>query len=221
MVVNKPKGMTSHDVVDKLRRITGVKKIGHGGTLDPNATGVMIIGIGRAYTKQLGKITKDVTKTYTAEITLGEERDTDDIEGRVVKQSKTIPSKEEVEAVVNKFVGDIEQMPPQYSAIKVKGKKAYDVARKGGTTKLEPRKVTIHEIGTIHYEYPRIEFDVIVSAGTYIRSLARDIGRELGCYGYLNNLVRICVGNYSVNEASPLSIITPENWHDHERDLEF
>lgn len=205
LLINKPKGMTSHDVVYRVRRITGEKKVGHGGTLDPNATGLLIVGVGRESTKQLGEITKNTNKEYLAEITLGEERSTDDSEGKVVDVSdvKEI-TKEKVEKVVNSFIGEQEQIPPIYSAIKKDGKKAYQLARKGKEVKMEPRKVTVYEAEIVNYKFPVVEVRFKVSSGTYIRSLARDIGRKLGTYGYLSNLKRTKIGDYDLKNAVEL-----------------
>lgn len=214
LLVDKPKGMTSHDVVDRLRTITGERRVGHAGTLDPNATGRLILGIGRESTKKLGKISKDTRKTYMAEIVLGEERDTDDSEGKVVLKAKGVlpPGRKEVVKILREFLGEQEQIPPKYSAIKLKGKKAYELARKGMKFTLIPRKVFVHKINLIRYKYPNLEIEVEVSAGTYIRALARDIGRKLGIGAYLSELRRTKIGEYFVEDAVSLEKLTRENW---------
>ncbi|MCH7951137.1 tRNA pseudouridine(55) synthase TruB [Patescibacteria group bacterium] len=214
LLVDKPKGMTSHDVVDRLRTITGERRVGHAGTLDPNATGLLILGIGRESTKKLGKISKDTRKTYMAEIVLGEERDTDDSEGKVVLKAKGVlpPGRKEVVKILREFLGEQEQIPPKYSAIKLKGKKAYELARKGMKFTLIPRKVFVHKINLIRYKYPNLEIEVEVSAGTYIRALARDIGRKLGIGAYLSELRRTKIGEYFVEDAVSLEKLTRENW---------
>ena len=214
LLVNKPKGITSHDVVDKVRKITGEKRVGHAGTLDPNATGLLIVGIGRDSTKLLGKITKNTTKTYRAEIFLGEERDTDDIEGKVVSKAKGFlpPSESEVRLVLLSFLGEKLQIPPAYSAVKIKGKEAYRHAREGKKITLEPRKVMIHSLKLVEYNFPRLVIDTEVSAGTYIRALARDFGEKLGCGAYLMNLNRSTIGKYSVSGTFKLDDLTRSNW---------
>src|SRR3989344_6091224 len=170
LLIDKPKGITSHDVIDKIRKITGEKKVGHAGTLDPNATGLLIIGVGRDSTKKLSLITKD-EKTYEAEVYLGEERDTDDDEGMLISKATGVlaPSKEEIDLTLSNFIGTQEQIPPPYSAIKLKGKKAYELARKGKVVKLKPRKITVYSIKALSYSYPTLEIETIVSSGTYIR----------------------------------------------------
>lgn len=221
LLIDKPKGITSHDVVDRVRRITGIKKVGHAGTLDPNAIGLLIVGVGRDATRHLGKISKDTTKVYEAEIFLGEERDTDDVEGNklpVTKYQAPIehkPTRDQISDTLETFTGEQEQIPPAYSAIKLQGKKAYEIARKGGVPNLEPRKITIHSIKLVDYEYPILRVETEVSSGTYIRSLARDIGRALGCGAYLNNLRRTKIGKWSIKKAVGLEDLTKENWKEH------
>lgn len=203
--IYKPKGPTSHDVVNQVRKATGIKKVGHGGTLDPLAEGVLVIAVGRESTKQIDSIVK-TEKEYIAKIKLGEISTTDDEEGdkevvEVVKKS----SKKEIEKVLGKFIGEVEQVPPIYSAIKIKGRPAYKAARKGQEIKLEPRKVLIKEIEMINYDYPFLEIRVVCGPGTYIRSLARDIGKDLGTGAYLAELKRTRVGDYKIEDA-----ITPQ-----------
>lgn len=212
LLIDKPKGVSSHDVVDYIRKETGEKRVGHGGTLDPNATGLLIVGVGRAVTKKLGSISKDTRKTYIAEVILGEQRDTDDAEGRLVgPKNNRIPEISEIEKTLSSFIGESQQMPPSYSAIKIKGKKAYQMARKGQKVALEPRSVNIYSIKLLGYKYPRLSFECEVSSGTYIRSLARDIGMSLGAGGFLNNLRRTKIGNYDVTNARKVDIAPLKN----------
>ena len=214
MLIDKPKGMSSHDVVNWVRRLTGERRVGHGGTLDPNATGLLVVGIGRSATRQLGVITKNTTKTYEAEICLGEERDTDDVEGRVVKINEKIkPSKSNVEVVLKAFTGEIEQIPPSFSAVRVLGKKAYEVARRGNKVVIVPRKVKIYVAELVNYNYPLVRVVFKVSSGTYIRSLARDMGRELGTGAYLVNLRRTRVGKLDIKNAVNLEVLNGDNWN--------
>jgi tRNA pseudouridine55 synthase len=214
LLIDKPKGITSHDVIDEIRKITGVKKVGHGGTLDPNATGLLVVGVGRESTKKLGEITKNTGKRYEAEIFLGEERDTDDAEGVVISKAKGVlpPGEDEIIKFLKTFVGKQKQIPPTYSAIKVKGKKAYNEARKGKKIGLSPRIITIHLIKLVTYKYPFLKINVKVSSGTYIRAIARDIGRKLGCGAYLKSLIRTEIGDYKLENAVRLDYLTKENW---------
>lgn len=214
LLIDKPKGVTSHDVVNKVRKITGEKKVGHAGTLDPNAAGLLIIGIGRESTKKLGKITKDTKKTYEAEIFLGEERDTDDSEGVIVSKVKGFlpPRESETRLILATFLGRQKQKPPLFSSIKIKGKKAYKLARAGKSPNLKPRRVIIYLINLVEYKYPALKIKTIVSSGTYIRALARDIGQRLGCGAYLKELRRIEVGEYSVEKAVKLQQLSKKNW---------
>lgn len=226
VLLNKPNGITSHDVIDELRKITGIRKIGHAGTLDPNATGLLIVGIGRQSTKKLGDIAKDTTKTYIAEIVLGEERETDDVEGvvrdgilrlpSVAQDDKEgfgiVPSLSNVRFVLKTFEGEQEQVPPEYSAIKIKGKKAYDLARKGKKVELKPRKIVIHSIKLLKYKYPHLGIECEVSSGTYVRALARDVGRKLGVGAYLNNLKRTAIGKHKLGKAVKLNELNSDNW---------
>ena len=216
LLVDKPKGITSHDVVHRTRKITGEKKIGHAGTLDPNATGLLIGGIGRDSTRKLGQITKDTRKEYRAIIYLGETRDTDDVEGKVISKKESIlpPSLNIVQKTLDSFKGEQDQMPPKYSALKIDGKKAYELARKGKEIKLKKRRILIHSIKLIEYEYPSLKIEVSVSSGTYIRALARDIGEKLDCGAYLKNLRRTRIGEYEIKDAVKLGELTIDNWRD-------
>jgi tRNA pseudouridine55 synthase len=207
LLVNKTDGWTSFDVVAKVRSIikaeTGQKiKIGHTGTLDPTATGLLVLVLGK-YTKRAGEFSK-LDKTYEAELTLGQTSTTGDREGELTQKSTRRPNLEEVQKVLNKFVGEISQIPPQYSAIKIGGQRAYKAARAGKTVEIEPRKVKIYEIRGVKYAYPKINFTVKVSSGTYIRSLAEDIGQKLGTGAYLSALRRTGVGKFSIAGANQI-----------------
>lgn len=209
LLIDKPKGITSHDVVDIVRRATKVRRVGHAGTLDPMATGLLIVGIGRESTKKLGDLTKNTRKTYIATIKLGEETDTLDAEGKVVKTMAIPPLNEAiVRAVLDKFTGDIKQVPPAFSAIKVLGKKSYDLARKGEMLELPAREVSIHGITLLKLEEGLIEIECEVSAGTYIRSLARDISNALGTCGHLVALRRTKIGEYDIASAKSIEELT-------------
>ena len=204
--VYKPVGKTSHDVVAILRRVTKIKQIGHTGTLDPFAEGVLPICIGKA--TRLIEYLKD-DKAYIGTVQLGKSTTTYDIEGEVVNESDKTVSLEEVQRALVNFTGDIEQMPPMYSAIKVQGKKLYEYAREGKELKIEPRKVNIKEIKIQNFdkENREIELYIACSKGTYIRSIANDLGEVLGTYGHLIKLVRVKAGNFGVKDAVKLEAL--------------
>ena len=212
ILINKPAGITSHDVVDKLREITKIKRIGHAGTLDPFATGLLILGIGREFTKKLSIFQKK-DKEYVATLKLGAESDTFDREGKIIeKVVEKIPERKEVEKVLKSFLGEIEQIPPAFSAKKVKGKKLYELARKGIKVEPKPQKVKIYEISILEYKFPYLKIKVECSSGTYIRSLANDIGKKLGCGAYVDELVRTKIGEFSIEKAVDLSKLNSQNW---------
>lgn len=214
LLIDKPKGWTSFDVVAKTRgmakQVTGIKrfKVGHAGTLDPLATGLMIILFGK-YTKRAGEFSK-LDKSYHVTAKLGETSTTADDEGDKSFVSDKVPSEKEVQAVLRRFLGDIEQVPPIYSAIKIDGKRAYDLARKGKEVAMKPRPVSIHEITGVKYDYPRLEFTVKVSSGTYIRSLITDIGEDLGTGAYTTDLRRLSVGTFDISQAVTIDGISTE-----------
>lgn len=203
--IHKPIGPTSHDIVDQIRKKLGTRKAGHAGTLDPFAEGVLLILTGDD-TKKSDELMHQ-EKEYIAEIKLGFVSDTYDRTGKIQEKIKNQKSKiknpelEEVAGVLKKFTGEIEQIPPMYSAIKVGGKKLYELARKGIEIERKPRKIKISEIEILKYDYPILEIRVICSSGTYIRSLANDIGKELGTGGYLEKLVRTRVGEYKIGDS--------------------
>ncbi len=202
LIVNKPSGITSFDVIRQLRRITGIKKIGHTGTLDPLASGVMILLFGSA-TKRAAEFSK-LDKSYEAEVTLGSTSTTGDAEGEISGFGTRKPELEEVESVLKSFEGRITQTPPVYSAVKIDGQEAYKRARRGETVEMPARQVTIHTLKLISYEHPLLKLSADVSSGTYIRTLAEDIGKRLGTGTYLSKLVRTRVGEFSLEQAIKL-----------------
>lgn len=200
MVINKPKDWTSFDVVAKVRNLLNVKKVGHTGTLDPQATGVLVLCIGNG-TKLVQKLT-GLDKEYDCEITFGATSTTDDIEGELT----TFPDSEPVplttvEETLQSFVGTFEQMPPQFSAKKIKGKKAYELARQGKKAELEPALVTVHRVELLDYKWPKLKIKLHCGKGFYVRSLARDMGEKLGVGGYLSDLKRTRVGHFAIEQA--------------------
>ena len=205
--VNKPLGVTSHDVVYRLRKMLSIKKIGHTGTLDPDASGVLPMCIGRA-TKVADMLTAQ-DKQYIAEVTLGSATDTLDKSGVVTETADVNVSNEDIKAVVHEFIGDIEQIPPMYSAIKIDGKKLYELAREGKEVERASRKVRIDniEILEIDLENKRFTMKVDCSKGTYIRTLCDDIGRRLGCFAHMSALERTKSGRFDISKAYTLEEI--------------
>jgi len=201
--INKPKGMTSHDVVSVVRRIIGEKRVGHTGTLDPIATGVLLICIGKA-TSIAGLLTR-CRKTYVADMGLGKKTDTQDITGSVVALcSNCSIDEEKVTKAFLKFTGDIEQVPPMYSALKYKGERLYKLARRGVVVERKARKIHIYYLKLIAANNEVIKFEVESSPGTYIRTLCEQIGDELGCNGHLVELQRTGIGDFKLTDAVPL-----------------
>lgn len=199
LIVNKPKGKTSFSLIAALRKILQVKKIGHAGTLDPMAEGVMILLIGKRYTRESSKwIEKD--KEYIAEVTLGIATDTFDAEGKIEKTSDYKPSREEIDANISSFQGYVQQIPPMFSAKKIGGKKLYDLARAGKEVERPPQ--TVHMTTVVEsYSYPHLVLSVACSKGTYIRSIAHDLGKNLTSYGHLSSLRRTRCGPFSLESA--------------------
>lgn len=204
--IYKPKGMTSHDVVAVLRRVTKVKQIGHTGTLDPFAEGVLPICIGKA--TRLIEYFKD-DKAYVAAVKLGIATETYDIEGEITKTSDKKISLEEIQNALENFRGDIEQFPPIYSAIKVNGKKLYEYARNGEEVEIKPRKVTINKLDILSFDENEqtLELYIDCSKGTYIRSIANDLGEVLGVGGHLIKLVRVKAGEFAVKDSINLDLL--------------
>jgi len=203
LLVDKAAGSTSFYLVSLLRRLTQIEKIGHAGTLDPFATGLMVMLIGKEYTR-LSEEFLSSDKGYRATLQLGIATDTYDLEGKITSRSDQVPTLKEMEQALALFRGDILQIPPMYSAKKIGGKKLYDLARKGVTIERQPVKVHV-QIALIEYRYPMLTIEVSCSKGTYIRSLAHDIGHFLGCGAHLFELTRIRSGSFSLEECIPQS----------------
>lgn len=207
-VVKKPSGITSHDVVDIVRRLTGEHRVGHAGTLDPFATGVLVLGVGREATKVLGKISSDSKKAYRATIRLGATSDTDDADGQTTERGAVSPpTRKALLHALEQFRGNIRQVPPSYSSVKIKGVRSYTRARRGELVTPAPRTVTVFALTLISYEWPRLVLELTCSSGTYIRSIARDLGDALGTGAYCVELVRTAVGPYEIAEAHSLEEI--------------
>lgn len=216
LLVDKPKGWTSFDVVNYIRgmvaRIEGKKpravKVGHTGTLDPAATGLLVICVGKA-TKQVPLLIKQ-DKTYDVTLTLGKTSTTLDQEGEITDRSSVKPPEQEVYKTIEGFIGTSEQVPPAFSALKIGGKRAYDLARAGKSVELQARPIHIDWIRNISYTYPTVRFSARVGSGTYIRSLARDIGEKLECGAYMSDLRRVEIGTEHVAQAYAVSSLTEE-----------
>ena len=211
IIINKQKNFTSHDVVNVIRKKLNIKKVEHTGTLDPNATGVLPILVGKA--TKISKYLIAHDKTYIATIKLGEKTDTGDNEGQVIEE-KLVPTdlkKEDINNVLQSFLGKQKQVPPMYSAIKINGKKLYEYAREGKEVKLEAREIEIYKIQLLEYKNSKIKFEVECSKGTYIRTLCEDIAKKLGTVGYMEELQRTKVNNFKIGDSVLLDDITLEN----------
>lgn len=214
--INKPKNWTSFDVIAKLRSITGIKKIGHAGTLDPFATGVLVVAVNQA--RFLIDFVQKNEKIYRGRIRLGQISDTDDVDG-----SKTTidvshkPDTRSVELALSHFVGGYDQVPPKYAALKVKGRKMYEMARAGEDFEPQARRVEIHDLKLLSFSYPYVDIEAKVGSGTYIRALARDLGEELGTGAFLEELVRHSVGPFELEDSLEIGDISlvnlPQNLH--------
>ena len=206
LIVNKPEGITSHDVVGKIRKLYGTRKVGHTGTLDPLATGVLVILLGRA-AKAAEYLVAD-RKTYKARLTLGLTTDTEDITGKVLTQCEDIPSADEVKRACGEFLGKIKQIPPMYSALKVDGKKLYDLAREGIEIEREARDIEIFCLDVTPTDKSN-EYELLVecSSGTYIRTLCADIGARLGCGGVMSALHRVVAGGFDIENSHTLEAL--------------
>lgn len=216
IVINKPKGVTSHDVVYKVKKIFN-EKVGHTGTLDPNATGVLPLLIGEG--TKLSKYLIEHDKIYKVRLTLGKKTDSADVEGNVIEEKEVDKKKlrtENVQNILSSFIGKSKQIPPMYSAIKVNGKKLYEYARKGQTVDIEPRNIEIFEVKLINIENLSIDFTVHCSKGTYIRSLCEDIAEKLETIGYMEELERLKVGNFYISDS-----ITIEELEKNKENIDF
>ena len=203
LVIRKEKGYTSHDVVAKLRGILHMKKIGHTGTLDPDAEGVLPVALGRG--TRLVELLTEKQKTYETVLHLGVVTDTQDMTGTVLETKPVNVTEEQVRAAAASFVGDKLQIPPMYSALKVNGRKLYELAREGKTVERKPRPVTFYEIRILDMQLPKVRLSVTCSKGTYIRTLCHDIGEKLGCGGAMEELLRTRSGNFTLEESMTLS----------------
>lgn len=215
LLVDKPAGWTSFDAVNYVRKIVaqaeGKKpknvKVGHTGTLDPFATGLLVLLIGKEYTRRAGEFSK-LDKTYEVTLRLGETSTTGDLEGEITTVNDCQPSREDLEVALQKFRGSIQQIPPAYSAIKVNGQRAYKLARAGKAVQIEPRQVTIHRLELVAYSYPEVKLVAEVSSGTYIRTLAEDLGSALGTGAYTAHLRRTSVGALDISQAKQIESLS-------------
>jgi tRNA pseudouridine55 synthase len=205
VIIDKPQGWTSQDVTARLRRVFNTRRIGHGGTLDPMATGVLPVFVGRA-TRGV-EFFEHAEKTYETLLRLGITTDTEDITGTVLSRQEVSVTEDRLEAVLQEFRGEILQVPPMYSALKVNGQKLCDLARKGKEVERKPRPITIHELTLLGMEAEGIRLRVRCSKGTYIRTLCKDIGEKLGCGGCMAALRRISAGEYTIEESVPLETL--------------
>lgn len=199
--VYKERGMTSHDVVDAVRRATGERRVGHAGTLDPLAKGVLVVGVGRAATRLLGRLTEK-DKEYVTRIHLGVRSTTDDGEGKKEEVPvDEIPSEEDVRTALHRFSGVISQRPCAFSALKLQGRPAYRLARRNHGLELAPRQVEVKEIELLAYEWPWVDVRMVTGPGVYVRAIARDLGEALGTGGYVEELERTRIGSYTADQA--------------------
>lgn len=212
ILIDKETGPTSHDIIYKLRKITGIKKIGHAGTLDPFASGLMIVAIDRRATREIEKFVK-LDKKYLADIILGKETDTYDRDGKTISSysGEKIP-KQRIKEVVLKIKDQTEQIPPMYSAKKINGKKLYELARKNIEIERKSQSIKIFCIKIKKYNWPELQLDIHCSSGTYIRTIANDLGKELGCGAYLKELRRTAIKKYQVEKAKKIKEINSNNW---------
>jgi tRNA pseudouridine55 synthase len=208
--VDKPGGMSSHDVVASLRRLTGIRRIGHTGTLDPLATGVLLLCLGR--TTRLSEYLVGQDKRYEAIIRLGQETNTYDAEGEIVAEQQVEADQDAIEAALSHFRGTISQLPPMFSAIKKDGQPLYKLARQGIEAERPSRQVTIYRLELLGWTPPTLHLDITCSSGTYIRSLAHDLGQLLGCGGHITGLRRTAVGHFTLENAVTLAELTAETW---------
>lgn len=201
LLVNKPTGMTSHDAVDRARRVLGIKKVGHAGTLDPLASGLLIMGVGRG--TRLLRFLSDLDKEYEGTGKLGVETDTLDAEGEVVRTAPVNVSEEDLRSALKALTGEIEQRPPAYSAVQIGGERLYKAARRGEAVEAPRRKVRVDTFELVRYTSPDFDFRVICSSGTYVRALVADVGCRVGPGAHLTRLVRTRIGHFSLDEAKP------------------
>ena len=203
VILDKPLALGSTQAVGKIRRFFHAQKVGHAGTLDPLATGILPIALGEA-TKTIPYI-QDALKTYEFTVSWGEQRSTDDSEGDSVASSDSRPTLADIEAALPGYIGDIAQIPPQFSAVKIDGQRAYDIARGGGEAEIKPRQVYIESLSLLDARTDAADFRMVCGKGTYVRSIARDLGAQLGCYGYVSALRRTAVGGFTADDAISLA----------------
>jgi tRNA pseudouridine55 synthase len=207
--INKPAGVTSRDVVNHVQRVVRPNKCGHAGTLDPLATGVLVVCIGPA--TRLIEYVQRMPKQYVANFLLGRESETEDVEGNVVELADAVaPSREQLRNALPAFIGEIDQRPPAFSAVKLQGQRAYALARRGQSIELPPRKIVIHNIQLLKYDYPQLMLSITCGSGTYVRSLGRDLAAALGTVAVMSALVRTAIGSFRIEEAYPMGQLTPE-----------
>jgi tRNA pseudouridine55 synthase len=199
LLIDKPKGVTSHDVVDAVRRVLGTRKVGHAGTLDPMATGLLVVGVGRA--TRLLRFLGELAKTYEGAATLGIETSTLDAEGEVVTTKEVTLTRADLERAMGELVGESMQKPPSYSAVKIGGRKLYDAARKGEELEAPPRPIRVDSFDLVSFERPSFGFRVTCSGGAYVRVLVADVGTSLGCGAHLTALRRTAIGPFAVEAA--------------------
>jgi tRNA pseudouridine55 synthase len=212
LLIDKPPGITSHDVIDRLRRTTGVRRIGHAGTLDPFATGLLLVGVGGSATTRLSEFA-GMDKEYEGTAVLGAASDTQDGTGTIAaRPGAEMPTEAALRSAMDGFIGRISQVPPMFSAKKVAGKKLYELARQGKEVRREPVEIVVRSLELLGYEPPRFSFRVRCSSGTYVRTLAHDIGAALGAGAYLESLRRTAIGPYRVEDAAALADLTPDDW---------
>jgi tRNA pseudouridine55 synthase len=212
LLIDKLRGLSSHGVINYLRQVTGIRRIGHAGTLDPMATGLLVVAVGRETTKTINQFVK-VDKEYQAEILLGRETDSYDITGKTTNEYQgEAKSEVEIKVILARFVGVQDQFPPMYSAKKVNGRKLYQIALEKQEIILKSSQIEIYDIKLIKYEWPHLEIIVSCSSGTYVRSLAHDLGEILGCGACLEGLRRTKISTFKVEDAYLVSDVNEENW---------
>ena len=216
--IDKPAGPTSHDVVNAVRRLSGIRRVGHTGTLDPLATGLLTLCLGQA--TRLVEYLVGLDKVYLATIRLGQETNTYDVEGHVTSEKQVRVTQEKLNNALEQFRGHITQMPPMFSAVKVAGQPLYRRARQGVEIERPTRQVTVYDLEQLSWNSPVLKLQICCSSGTYIRSIAHDLGQVLGCGAHLASLRRTVIGKIPVEEATPLDHLQPDNWLQHLRPLD-
>jgi tRNA pseudouridine55 synthase len=217
---NKPPGVTSRDVVNQVQRLVKPHKVGHAGTLDPLATGVLVVSVGPA--TRLMEYVQRMPKWYVGTFLLGRQSATEDVEGEVeVLENPPLPTREQIDQLLPRFLGEISQTPPAFSALKLQGRRAYELARKGAAVELAPRRVTIHELSIVSYDYPVLTLDIRCGSGTYVRSLGRDMARALGTQAVMSALERRAIGAFRVEEAVRPDALNAQNLAAHLQPPQF